>query len=188
MKISLVVRIVVSTASTPIRRSQAARSQYPKIHHLNYLTYLPPDSLFYKLYFGFVPVPNIYNGLGGDYPEKTAFDLLTDMHSSNHGGVYANMPSGTTETDRDPVKIKRMLLGGLDAAFAFNAVGMMTPGYRNAIVLNTRSADNAFDFSTINNIMNGFVSPQVGYFSGVVDYYGPISPIANHTPFVRVWL
>ena len=125
---------------------------------------------------GVVPVPNIYNGLGGDYPEKTAFDLLMDMHGSNHGGVYANMPSGTTETDRDPVKIKRLLLGGLDSAFAFNAVGMMTPGYRNAIVLNTRSADNAFDFSTINNIMNGFVSPQVGYFSGVVDYYRPISP------------
>jgi hypothetical protein len=125
---------------------------------------------------GVVPVPNIYNGLGGDYPEKTAVDLLTDMHSSNHGGVYANMPSGTTETDRDPVKIKRMLLGGLDATFAFNAVGMMTPGYRNAIVLNTRSVDNAFDFSSINNIMNGFVSPQVGYFSGVIDYYGPISP------------
>ena len=125
---------------------------------------------------GVVPVPNIYNGLGGDYPEKTAVDLLSDMHSSNHGGVYANMPSGTTETDRDPVKIKRMFLGGLDAAFAFNAVGMMTPGYKNAIVLNTRSVDNAFDFSAINNIMNGFVSPQVGYFSGVIDYYGPISP------------
>ena len=34
-----------------------------------------------------------------------------------------------------------MFLGGLDAAFAFNAVGMMTPGYKNAIMLNTRSVD-----------------------------------------------
>lgn len=126
---------------------------------------------------GIIPMPNIYNGLGGDLPEKTAVDLLTDMHNpANHGGAYVNMPSGTTETDRDPVKIKRLLLGGLDGAFAFNAVGMMTPGYRNAIVLNTRSVDNAFDFSTINNIMNGFVSPQISYFHGVVDYYGPISP------------
>ena len=126
---------------------------------------------------GVVPVPNIYNGLGGDLPEKTAGDLLADMHNpANHGGAYVNFPSGTTETDRDPVKIKRLLLGGLDAAFAFNAVGMMTPGYRNAVVLNTRDIKNAFDFSSINNIMNGFVSPQVAYFHGVVDYYGPISP------------
>ncbi|MBK6758926.1 MAG: hypothetical protein IPG70_15580 [Moraxellaceae bacterium] len=94
------------------------------------------------------------------------------------------MPSGTTETDHDPVKIKRMFLGGLDAAFAFNTVGMMTPGYKNAIVLNTRSVDNAFDFSAINNIMNGFVSPQVGYFSGVIDYYGPISPSGFVASFV----
>lgn len=126
---------------------------------------------------GVIPVPNIYNGLGGDLPERTAIDLLGDMHNpANHGGAYVNMPSGTTETDRDPVKIKRLLLGGLDAAFAFNAVGMMTPGYRNAVVLNTRDVKNAFDFSSINNIMNGFVSPQVAYFHGVVDYYGPISP------------
>ncbi len=128
---------------------------------------------------GITIMPNIYAGIAianSTSPESEVTSLLADLHNpSAHGGAYVNTPSGATESDRDPVELTRLMLSGLHAGMAFNAVGMATPGYHNAVVLYTRSLSQAFDFSNINNIINGFVSPQVGYFSGVVDYDGPIS-------------
>ncbi|MDX5300255.1 MAG: beta-galactosidase, partial [Gammaproteobacteria bacterium] len=127
-----------------------------------------------------IPMPNIYGGLGGANAEQIVVDLLKDMHNPNaHGGVYANMPSGTTETDRDPSRIKRMILAGLDATFAFNVVGMQQEGYRNALVLNANPSNalrTVFDFSALENVLTGFVSPTVGYFHNIIDYGGAISP------------
>ena len=133
---------------------------------------------------GIIPMPNVYNGLGGEMPEKVAYDLLKDMHDpSNYGGAYANFPSGTTETDRDPARIKRMIMGGFDGTFAFNVVGMHTEGYRNSVVLAVNAGNwqqTVFDFSSIDNIISLFLSPTVGYFHNVIDYDGAISPSGGH--------
>ncbi|MDF1822821.1 MAG: beta-galactosidase [Alcanivoracaceae bacterium] len=133
---------------------------------------------------GIIPMPNVYNGLGGEMPEKVAYDLLKDMHDpANYGGAYANFPSGTTETDRDPARIKRMIMGGFDGTFAFNVVGMHTEGYRNSVVLAVNAGNwqqTVFDFSNIDNIISLFLSPTVGYFHNVIDYDGAISPSGGH--------
>ncbi|MBF0240307.1 MAG: alpha-glucosidase [SAR324 cluster bacterium] len=127
-----------------------------------------------------VPMPNVYDGLGGELPEAIGYNLLTDMHdSSKHNGVYLNMPTGTTETDRDPVKLKRLLVGGLDGIFAFNVMGYLTPGYQNATVLSSKSADAIFSVNQ-QNVANLFVEPKVGYFHNVVDFFGMVSPSGLH--------
>ena len=131
-----------------------------------------------------IPMPNVYNGLGGEMPEKVAYDLLKDMHNpNNHNGNYVNFPSGTTETDRDPIRIKRMIMGGFDATFPFNIVGMHQEGYMNSVVLNANGSnvlDTLFDFSSLSNLVTGFISPTVGYFHNVIDYNGAISPSGVH--------
>lgn len=124
---------------------------------------------------GVIPVPNVYNGLGGDYPEQLVHNLLTDMHNPrNHNGEYVNFPSGTTETDRDPVKIRRLTMGGLDATFAFNIAGSFQEGRQNAMTLDkgdfinfAKGIDSAVTFG---------LSPVVNYFHNVIDFYGAISP------------
>lgn len=132
---------------------------------------------------GIIPIPNVYNGLGGEMPEKVAYDLLQDMHNpNNHDGVYVDFPSGTTETDRDPSRIKRMIMGGFDATFPFNIFGMHQEGYLNSVVLNANGSDvleRLFDFS-LSNLITGFLSPTVGYFHNVIDYGGAVSPSGVH--------
>lgn len=126
-----------------------------------------------------IPMPNIY---GSTEPEKVAFDLLNDMHNpANHGGEYVNFPSGTTETDREPVRIKRFFMGGLDGAWAFNIAGYHQEDNMNSITLDINGdlTEKVFDFSSFQNILNGFVSPTVGYFHNVVDFNGAISPSAQ---------
>ncbi|MDX1695930.1 MAG: beta-galactosidase [Ketobacteraceae bacterium] len=132
---------------------------------------------------GIIPIPNVYNGLGGEMPEKVAYDLLKSMHNPDkHDGVYVDFPSGTTETDRDPVRIKRMVMGGFDALFPFNIFGMHQEGYLNSVVLNANGSDivdRLFDFD-LSNIITGFLSPTVGYFHNVIDYGGAVSPSGVH--------
>ncbi len=128
---------------------------------------------------GIIPMPNVYNGLGGEHPEKVVWDLLSDMHNPHrHEGNYVNFPTGTTETDRDPARIKRMMMGGMDGTFAFNVVGMHQEGYLNSVVLdvNGDTFNKVFDFSKLENILTGYLSPTVGYFHNVIDYNGAISP------------
>lgn len=126
-----------------------------------------------------IPMPNIY---GSTEPEKVAFDLLNDMHNpAKHNGEYVNFPSGTTETDREPVKIKRFFMGGLDGAWAFNIAGYHQEGNMNSVTLDINGdlTEKLFDFSMFQNILNGFVAPTVGYFHNVVDFNGAISPSAQ---------
>ncbi|MBF0224239.1 MAG: beta-galactosidase [Desulfobacterales bacterium] len=129
---------------------------------------------------GIIPMPNVYIGMGGEMPEKIGYDLLNDMHNIfNHGGAYINYPTGVTETERNASRIKRMFMGGMDAVFAFNIAGMFQHGRYNSVVLN-KDMGNSFDFSNVESILNGFVSPEIGYFHNVVDYDGAISPSGNH--------
>ena len=122
---------------------------------------------------GVIPMPNIYKAGG---TERIAYDIVTDMHDpSHHGGAYVAMPSGSTETERTPARLERLVLGGLDGVFAFNVVGMHTDGYRNAVVLDNAGPRSIFELST-DRILDAFVAPSVGYFHNVVDYYGAIGP------------
>ncbi len=122
---------------------------------------------------GIIPMPNIYtNGR----TERTAYDIVTGMHDpAKFGGAYTDMPSGSTETERTPARLERLVLGGMDGFFAFNVVGMHTDGYRNAIVLDNAGPRSILELST-DRILNAFVAPTVGYFHNVVDYYGAIGP------------
>ena len=71
--------------------------------------------------------------------------------------------------------MRRLIFGGLDAVFAFNVVGMHQEGNLNAVVLNNSGPRSFFDLST-DTLLGAFVSPTVGYFAGVIDYYGAIGP------------
>lgn len=122
---------------------------------------------------GVVPMPNIY--VQGD-TEQIAYDIVTSMHDpARFGGAYVDYPSASTETDRTATRLKRLVMGGMDGAFHFNVVGMHTPGYNNAVVLNNAGPRSIVELS-VDNVMNAFVSPTVGYFHNVVDYYGAIGP------------
>jgi len=124
-----------------------------------------------------IPMPNIY---GSTEPEKVAFDLLNDMHNpAKHGGEYVNFPSGTTETDREPVRIKRFYMGGLDGAWAFNIAGYHTEGRLNSVTMDIAGAEKIVDFSSFENILTGFIAPTVGYFHNVVDFGSAITPSAQ---------
>ena len=122
---------------------------------------------------GIIPMPNLYKS---EKTEAAAYNIIATMHDpKKFGGKYVNFPSGISETDRTATRMKRLLTGGLDAFFAFNAVGMNTPGYQNSVTLGARpDGVNVFDFSTA-NLVNGFLAPGVGYLHNVLDYYGPIS-------------
>lgn len=139
------------------------------------------------------PFPNVYEWANAGQPEEIVFDLLTDMHDPKlHGGIYQDMPTGSMEVNRSTQEIRRLLMGGSDATFAFNIVGMSQPGRMNALTLAARAGDqdphwgapdeavpdwlgSIFDFGSWDNLANGFAAPKLGYFSGVVDYNGAIS-------------
>ena len=124
-----------------------------------------------------IPMPNIY---GSTEPEKVAYDLLNDMHNpSKHGGEYVNFASATTETDREPVRIKRFYMGGLDGAFAFNIAGYHTEGKLNSVTMDIGGVDKIIDTSSVTNVLTGFLAPTVGYFHNVVDFGSAITPSAQ---------
>jgi len=142
---------------------------------------------------GIAPFPNIYEWANPDQPEQIVYDLLTEMHDpAKHGGIYQNMPTGSMEVNRSTQEIRRLIMGGADATYAFNIVGMIQPGRMNALTLAARAGDypphwgaadekpadwigTIFDFSRPEQIVNGFASPKMGYFGGVVDYSSAIS-------------
>lgn len=130
---------------------------------------------------GIVPIPNMYPGLGAGKPEKTVFSLLQKMHDPllNHG-IYVNFPSGTTETDRVPANIKRMLMAGLDATFAFNVFGTHQDGYRNGMALNTDSIKALIDTADKRSLSEKMAGVQVGYYHSVTDFNGAMSPSGGH--------
>ncbi len=140
-----------------------------------------------------IPFPNIYEWANEGQPEEIAFDLLQDMHDpTRHNGLFVDVPSGSMELNRSTQEIRRLTMGGLDAFFAFNVTGMIQEGYMNSLTLAARAADVAphwgpadekpadwigtiFDFSDPFKILNGFASPNAGYFGNVIDYDGAIS-------------
>ena len=138
------------------------------------------------------PFPNIYEWATPDQPDEAAWKILSSMHSEKHGGIYRDAPSGSLEVNRSPQEFRRMIMGGLDAVFAFNVVGMAQEGLMNAILLGARAGDvpphwgvedekpqdwvdTIFQFNW-DSFINGFIEPKFGYFGGVVDYKGAISP------------
>jgi hypothetical protein len=121
---------------------------------------------------GIIPMPNFYQA---DEIEKKAYDLVTSMHDSyRFGGNYVDYPTGTTETDRQASRMKRLIMGGLDAFFAFNIAGFHQEGYQNALVMSAVDLHSFVDV-TPEKFRELFFSPTVGYFHSVVDYYGAIS-------------
>ncbi|MBU1219469.1 beta-galactosidase [Myxococcota bacterium] len=122
---------------------------------------------------GIIPMPNMYKY---GKTEKYAYDTLKSMHDpTRFGGAYTQYPTGTTESERKATRMMRTIMGGMDAFFAFNAAGLHQEGRNNAMVLNNAGLQSAVDTSP-ENILNLFVSPTIGWFHNVVDYYGPISP------------
>jgi hypothetical protein len=116
---------------------------------------------------GIIPMPNLYQG---SEISKNVFDDLADMHNPNKfNGVYNEFPSGITEADRTPSRMKRVFMGGMDAFFAFDVSGMTTPGYYNSIAffdINPFKLINAETYSEFT---------EVGYLTGNIDFHSPIS-------------
>ncbi len=130
---------------------------------------------------GVVPMPNMYSGLGGGQPEKTVNALLTKMHDpALNGGIYTDFPSGTTETDRIPAKLKRLMIAGLDATFAFNIFGTHQEGYRNGVALNIDTVKSIVDTKDKRPLREKIANVQVGYYHNVIDFNGAVSPSGGH--------
>ncbi|KAJ3107846.1 hypothetical protein HDU97_003194 [Phlyctochytrium planicorne] len=136
---------------------------------------------------GVIPMPSVYRNLPGEYTiPYTAVSLLNDMHNEkNHDGVYTNLPSGITETLRDPYVLRASIFSGLDAVFQFNVVGFSQEGYQNAMLANSGDVVNLqqaislfqkFTNFTVNRLPTAFLRPQVGMFGNVLDYYASVSP------------
>ncbi len=133
---------------------------------------------------GIVPMPNVYAGL--DHAEYTGWALLREMHDpAQHGGVYVNMPTGITETDRPATTMRRLVLGGMDAVLQFNTFGSHAEGRMNAVVLNGGAVNDVESLlATLRKMTDvgwgtagtAFVRPAVGYFHNVLDYYGTVGP------------
>ena len=143
---------------------------------------------------GIIPMPSIYEWANPGQPDQIAYELLSSMHEDDqHQGIYQQMPAGSLELNRSAQEFRRLIQGGLDALFGFNMVGMMQEGYMNSLTLAARAFDVAphwgppdeaydgwlhtiFKFDQIDRIINGFVTPDLGYFTNVIDYQGAISP------------
>jgi len=120
---------------------------------------------------GVIPMPNIYKN---ETTEKYAYDTVGSMHNAGKfGGAYTNFPSGSTETDRSPGRMMRLILGGMDGYFGFNIAGFHQEGRQNALTLDNSGLQTIVDLSP-QNVLGLFLSPTVNYFSGVIDFYGPI--------------
>ncbi|MBN2722660.1 MAG: beta-galactosidase [Deltaproteobacteria bacterium] len=121
---------------------------------------------------GIIPMPNMYKY---GQTEKYAFDTLSSMHNpDNFNNAYTMYPTGTTESERKATRMLRTIMGGMDAFFAFNFAGLHQEGNINALVLNNAGLQSVVDTSP-ENVLDLFVSPTIGYFHNVVDYYGAIS-------------
>jgi hypothetical protein len=119
-----------------------------------------------------IPWTNIYLQ---DGVEALGYKLKAEMMDpKKFGGVYSNFPSGVTETDPAPSKMKSLLASGMDAFFAFNVVGMAQTGFRNTVVPNP-AKDSIFEFNK-EKMTQAFISPTIGYFHNVLDYWSAVTP------------
>ncbi len=113
-----------------------------------------------------IPMPNNYVS---DRVEWRSLRLLDEMHGK---AQHANQPSGVTEGNRSASAMKRSIMGGLDAYFAFNAAGILQDGFRNSVIVNPA----AFEAK---GLVRGLQEPEVGYFHNVIDFNGPIGPTGD---------
>ncbi|RZA26249.1 MAG: hypothetical protein EOP10_04215 [Proteobacteria bacterium] len=120
---------------------------------------------------GVYPMPNYYI-TDAKLPEYTASRQLNKMHKTEE---YRNSPSGTTETERNVATLRRQLLGGFDAVFHFNVVGMFGEGRQNTVTLFPPDTTK-FSFDTVKGIYDALRAPKIGFFHNAVDYYGVIGP------------
>eukprot|EP00468_Gymnochlora_sp_CCMP2014_P006422 CAMPEP_0167751810 /NCGR_PEP_ID=MMETSP0110_2-20121227/6786_1 /TAXON_ID=629695 /ORGANISM="Gymnochlora sp., Strain CCMP2014" /LENGTH=1268 /DNA_ID=CAMNT_0007637349 /DNA_START=107 /DNA_END=3914 /DNA_ORIENTATION=- len=136
------------------------------------------------------PLPNHWST---DGHEMHTFALRKEMHDlSKHDGAYADMPVGMSEGPALATSVKRQILAGMRVVSAFNAVGFHTYGYKNAIDVDPetmgislagmsnlgKKALSAFSWSN-SDASKLFFHPRVGYMSGAIDFYGPISHSGN---------
>lgn len=142
---------------------------------------------------GVLPFPNIYEWANPGQPEQIAYELLSDMKiGDKHGGIYKNYPSGSLELSRSAQELRRLITGGLDAFFVFNLFGILQENRLNGMTMAARVADEPphwgddgekpsnwletiFDFSSPSQYINGFISPNQGFFGNIIDYNGPVS-------------
>ncbi len=136
---------------------------------------------------GIAPMPNVYGPL--DHAEYNGFQLLGDLHdAARHGGVYRETPGGVTETDRPATTLRRLVMGGMDAVFQFNALGSAAEGRQNAVVMNGGAVSSlAQVLDVLRKIAaptpgTGFVRAPIGYFHNVLDYGGPVGPSGTLRP------
>ncbi|RYZ73095.1 MAG: hypothetical protein EOP09_02325, partial [Proteobacteria bacterium] len=120
---------------------------------------------------GVYPMPNYYI-TDAKLPEYTASRQLNKMHKTVE---YRDSPSGTTETERNVATLRRQLLGGFDAVFHFNVVGMFGEGRQNSVTLFPPDTTK-FSFETVKGLFDALRAPKVGFFHNAVDYYGVIGP------------
>mmetsp|Transcript_21091 Transcript_21091/g.51599 ORF Transcript_21091/g.51599 Transcript_21091/m.51599 type:complete len:1092 (-) Transcript_21091:288-3563(-) len=134
---------------------------------------------------GIWPLPNHWPP---DGHEANAATLLAHMHDPRlHNGIYCDMPGGFSEGPALASSQKRQLMAGLRVAATFNAVGSHQYGYRNTIdfdpktigvtmagMSNLRPRASSFSWAR-GRLRNLLFHPRVGYMSGVLDFYGPIS-------------
>ncbi|MBW2534292.1 MAG: beta-galactosidase [Deltaproteobacteria bacterium] len=122
---------------------------------------------------GVIPMPNIYKPSG---TEQLAYDIVTSMHDQHRfGGAYNEFATASTETDRTATRFKRLFMGGMDGAFAFNVVGFSQTGLLNSVTMQIGGPRTMFK-PTMDNALNAFVSPTFGYFHSVIDYFGAVGP------------
>jgi hypothetical protein len=82
-----------------------------------------------------IPLANMYRDAPGKFTlAYTSWSLKRDMSNpQHHNGVYANFPSGTSETHRFPDVLRSMVLSGMDAIFQFNQVAFHQSGRFNTM-------------------------------------------------------
>jgi hypothetical protein len=86
-----------------------------------------------------VPLVNMYRDAKDKYTlSHSSWALKRDMQDpSKHGGVYANFPSGTSETHRFPDLLRSTVLAGMDAVFQFNQLGFHQQGRYNTLAFDS---------------------------------------------------
>lgn len=110
------------------------------------------------------------------------------MHDpASYKGLYTNYPTGISETSVHVSHLRKAIMAGSDAVFLFNAIGFTQENFQNCILLNGKAFDitpasiwdtlrRLTDFSRLEYIRLGFVSPQIGYFPNVYDYFSAVGP------------
>ena len=133
---------------------------------------------------GIIPMPNYY--WSNPLVEHGVWQHLRDMHDPrNHGGSYANFPSGATETSRTSSILRRLVVSGLDLISQFNQAGCHQEAPLNGIAMKgseVRTLSQTLDYIRANTVFSlrtlgtAFFRPLVGYFHTVFDFNGAVSP------------